>query len=117
MGDLDTCVSTPIDLTEEIAEPAADVSEFGHTDESEESGELTEQSAMVQLDVYLHRKFAIGELLPWKGVTFQTIGIRNGIIALQARSIKTAPLARHNHGRRKSRSKKKQNKRVIKIGD
>lgn len=112
-----TKVLSLTETSEGIEELSADPADFGHSEETEESEELTEESAMVQLDVFLHRLFTIGEWLPWKHVQFQVIGIRNGIVALQARSIKHLPPAKKNTGRRKSRCKTyKSKKRVITVG-
>lgn len=91
-----------------IIEPSIDPAELGVTEETEVSGTLTREAAVVQLDIFLHRKFRVGEFFPWKGINFQLVGINNGILGLQVKSIRNLQIkAKDGLGKRKSRSKKK----------
>lgn len=68
---------------------------------------LTDEELMERLDIYLNRMFKPGELLPWKGVTFQVVGIRSGIIGIAVKTIKRqAPIARKGNHRKRSKSRR-----------
>lgn len=58
------------------------------------------------IDLYLNRLFKVGELLPWKGITFKVIGISNGVVGLFPHAVKNIKKsdakARRNHGVRGS---------------
>lgn len=86
-------------LIEEM--PEAEIAQPPET----QGGEVDKEYVLSQIDLYLHRLFQIGEEFPWKGVKFQVIGIRGGVVGLAVKHIPTPPKARANHGRRPSRGK------------
>lgn len=82
------------ELVPEVAEIEAPVSDLlsDIKDESAtppiEKPSVQEAELIEQIDIYLGRMFRVGELLPWKGVTFVVVGIRDGLVGLRVHSIK-----------------------------
>lgn len=97
----------PLDeVTEYIPEEVADPSD-------RQGGAPDKDTILTQVDIFLHRLFQQGELIPMKGAIFQVIGIRGGVLGLGLKTIKNPPKARANHGVRPSRSVKTEEEKQL----
>lgn len=97
-------------LLDDIQEPKPE--ELAQPSELQ-GGAVAEEAALAHIDTFLNRLFRVGELIPWKKCWFQVIGVRGGVVGLALKSVPEVPRARHNHGVRPSRAKKKAPKTLV----
>lgn len=62
--------------------------EIDYQMDNDDSKVVSKDEFASNIDLYLNRLFKVGELLPWKGVTFKVIGISNGVVGLFPHSVK-----------------------------